>query len=280
MPKESLLPRWTKRVEHALQAGLVVVALGACGGGQPVPSSSPDSRSFVSTPTAKLILEPTLSPFPILESTVVPTANPTLSPTQTNREPHPPSTEIVAAYSFAMPALGINAPIQNWSECGDGGTLPKKTVIYAYTCVDVGKNNLFLMGHAADVFRNLYRAKDGQIAYYTDPSGKVSKYYVAWHKYQTFADWAKNWWGESSPFPVITLLTCANGPKGEKDAYRITVRLVPIGATVTPPPDVTPTPVVTPTPRLTETPTAPPTPSPTTPVVTPTPDVTPTPVAT
>ena len=77
MSPECFLP---SPVKHALQTGLLVLAVGACGGGQPVPNSSPDSRSSVPIPTQAVTLEPTLKP--TAELTLEP---PTPSPVPTQK---------------------------------------------------------------------------------------------------------------------------------------------------------------------------------------------------
>jgi hypothetical protein len=124
---------------------------------------------------------------------------------------------------FAIPALGINSPIRSRSICG--GTIPNG--IFRWQCA--GHNNLYLLGHAWGVFRPLHDGyhngllTPGLVALYTDGSGVVHQYRLAWVEDLTVATWGKGAAWAATPGPVITLQTC----DGAKDSYRIIVRFVP-----------------------------------------------------
>lgn len=290
-----------KQIASVFSYALIAITLASCAvradnGTLPVASNStyatlPPSFSASLTPT------PSESPDPT--GTIVPTEDPTASPTPTST-PKPTQEPRASCTSncFAFPAIGIGrTQVQDWPECG--GTLPSDAIIYSWTCDEVGRNNFYLMGHASGVFaplRSAYRSgslRVGQTAVFTDKSGNSHTFTVAWMIRQDTTDWAKDaWWADSSSFSEITLDTCDDETTSGDSAYRITVRLVPPGVTVTPPPpDSTPTPKSTPSPTAsptqtgtpvpTGTPTQTPTASPTTsPTPTPVPTIAPTPTAT
>ncbi len=214
MLKERSLSR---PIEHALQVGVLVFALDACAGGQPISRLSPDNESFVPTLTQAVILEPTSTPTQALEATLSP--SPTEKPIFTT-----------SAYDFWMPDIHMNQTSVGVLGCGEG-ILPNSKDIFSSGCS--GQNNLFLVGHAYDVFKPLRDAyhsellKIGQIAYYTDGIGVLHAYEVVSIDHPTITEWGKGSWWADTPTKVMTLNTCDDGEVAGDNAYRIIVRLVP-----------------------------------------------------
>jgi len=146
-----------------------------------------------------------------------------------SRHPAPASPQAsVGPYSFALPALGIEAPIRDLPACG--GDLPDAG-LWAWNCG--GADNLVLIAHAYGAFSSLYdgyhsgELRTGLLADYRDGAGAHHPYYVAqiWHL--AVADAFSGWAWAPEEIPVITLITC----DGPTDAYRIIVRLIPVGST-------------------------------------------------
>lgn len=120
-----------------------------------------------------------------------------------------------------IPAFGINKPVYGFS-CSR--SKPPGNVVYKWGCA--GRNNVYLFGHAANVFKGLHRAyvtrtlKVGQRAYYADHTGKVRVYAVKWWKLtEPTPDAAWAW--ASLERPSMTLQTCV----GRNNEYRLMVRL-------------------------------------------------------
>jgi hypothetical protein len=122
------------------------------------------------------------------------------------------------------PALGIDKPVYSFP-C-TRSEYPGN-VVYRWGCA--GRNNVYLFGHAANVFAGLNRAyyagtlKPGIKVHYADASGKVRTYSVRWWKvvYPTpDEDWA---WA-SLARPSMTLQTCV----GKNSEKRLMVRLVQV----------------------------------------------------
>jgi len=106
-------------------------------------------------------------------------------------------------------------------------TRPPDNYLYRWGCA--GRNNVYLMGHAASVFKPLHNAyvggrlKQGMKVPYADGSGRVGTYSVIWWRVvppTTAASWA--WAAQSRP--SMTLQTCV----GSNSQYRLMVRLVKV----------------------------------------------------
>jgi hypothetical protein len=219
-------------VSAAASAVLVMVACagawsfsGADGAVVSVPLSVLSSDSPTAPPPVAPAGDPSLLPCP----TPTPTADVTASPDPTVA-PAPkvtPAPKVapprVVKNSLTIAALGINASIKGMSTCG--GLI--SNAVYRWPCA--GANNLYLLGHAYGVFKPVHdgyhagRLKPGMIARYTDASGKVHKYTLAWVEDLPIATWGKGATWAATSGSVITLQTC----DGPSDGYRIIVRFVP-----------------------------------------------------
>jgi hypothetical protein len=133
--------------------------------------------------------------------------------------------QYVGVYHLWIPALGLSRGISDWG-CR-GGLIPNRVEYWG--CV--GKNNLYLLGHAGGVFAAIHDGyhsgalRVGLTAYYADKAGKTHRYRISQIKHVTnasYATWSR-WAMAASTGPVITLQTC----DGATNAYRILVRLVP-----------------------------------------------------
>ena len=122
------------------------------------------------------------------------------------------------------PALGIDKKVYAFA-CSRSEY--PGNVVYRWGCG--GHNNVYLFGHAANVFAGLNRAysngslKPGLKVYYADGNGTVRTYAVRWWKvvYPTpDAAWA---WASLSR-PSMTLQTCV----GKNSEKRLMVRLVQV----------------------------------------------------
>ena len=135
-----------------------------------------------------------------------------------------PQTEDSAETRIVVIELGIDKRV-HFFPCDRAE--PPGNVVYRWGCA--GGNNVYLMGHAANVFGGLNRAyyngrlKVGLKVYYADSRGRVRAYAVRWWRvvYPTpDAAWA---WA-SLGRPSMTLQTCI-GARSEK---RLMVRLVQV----------------------------------------------------
>ncbi len=213
-------------VSAAASAVLVMVACagawsfsGADGAVVGVPLSVLSSDSPAAPPHMEPAWDPSLLPDPTPTPTAVITASP--NPTVASALKVAPAR--VVKNSLAIAALGINASIKGMSTCG--GLI--SNAVYRWPCA--GHNNLYLLGHAYGVFKPVHdgyhagRLKTGMIARYTDASGKVHKYTLAWVEDLPIATWGKGATWAATSGSVITLQTC----DGPSDSYRIIVRFVP-----------------------------------------------------
>jgi len=123
------------------------------------------------------------------------------------------------------PALGIDKRVYSFP-CSR--SQKPGNVVYRWGCA--GRNNVYLMGHAANVFGSLNRAysngrlRRGLKVYYADSSGKVRTYAVRWWKVvEPTPDAAWAW--DSLSSPSMTLQTCI----GRNSEYRLMVRLARVG---------------------------------------------------
>ena len=123
-----------------------------------------------------------------------------------------------------IPSLGISRSV-SWFPCDR--KRPPDNLVYRWGCS--GTNNVYLLGHAYNVFKPLHdaytshRLKVGMKAYYADANGKVHVYAVKWWKTTpptTSASWA--WAAQSTP--SMTLQTCV----GANSQLRLMVRLVEV----------------------------------------------------
>lgn len=123
-----------------------------------------------------------------------------------------------------IPALGINRSVALFP-CER--TRPPDNLVYRWGCA--GANNVYLMGHAASVFRPLHDAyvagqlKVGMKAWYADPDGRVRVYTVRWWKV-TAPDADVGWAYAALGTLSMTLQTCV----GSDSAHRLVVRLVEV----------------------------------------------------
>lgn len=121
-----------------------------------------------------------------------------------------------------IPALGIDRSVSAFP-CSR--TRAPDNYVYRWGCA--GRNNVYLLGHAHNVFKRLHDAyltghlRKGMVAVYADGSGRIRTYAVVWWKTTrptTSASWA--WAAQSRP--SMTLQTCV----GSNNEYRLMVRLV------------------------------------------------------
>lgn len=162
---------------------------------------------------------------------VVPTPTPAPTPAPAapaaTPKPKPQAAAAPAAPRYVgrnhvwIPAFGINKPVYGFP-CSR--SKPPGNVVYKWGCA--GRNNVYLFGHAANVFKGLHKAyvtktlKVGQRAYYADHTGKVRMYAVKWWKLtEPTPDAAWAW--ASLERPSMTLQTCV----GRNNEYRLMVRL-------------------------------------------------------
>lgn len=124
-----------------------------------------------------------------------------------------------------IPSLGVNLSV-SWFAC-DRAT-PPGNLVYRWGCA--GSNNVYLLGHAASVFRPLYsaytsgRLKVGMRVVYADGSGTVRTYAVQyWRVVRPDGD--VDWAYAAQSAPSMTLQTCV----GTASQYRLVVRLVQVG---------------------------------------------------
>jgi sortase (surface protein transpeptidase) len=220
------------------------------------PGVTPTSRPVELISTA--LISSSLSPY--FEIGQAATGRPSASPLPTPSLPSATPTNKPAKlvlFNFSIPALGINGPIRNLSQCGE--TLPDMGIWSWGDCA--GENNLVLLAHAYGSFAPIYYGyhsgalRVGLAASYADVSGASHAYFIAqiWRQpvAQAFTGWA--WAAEQSP--VITLVTCDD----PNDTYRIIVRLIPVDTSnpnPTFPPPAAPTATVAPATAPTAAPTA------------------------
>ena len=128
-------------------------------------------------------------------------------------------------YHLWIPALGLSHEIYDWG-C-NGGLIPNRVEYWG--CV--GKNNLYLLGHAWGVFKAVHDGYHsgalhvGLTAWYADKSGSIHRYRISWIRHvanKDYDSWSQ-WAMATTSTKVITLQTC----DGATSAYRILVRLVP-----------------------------------------------------
>jgi hypothetical protein len=124
-----------------------------------------------------------------------------------------------------IPSLGINRTVE-FFPCSR--TKPPGHQLYRWGCA--GANNIYLMAHAATVFKPLHdaylsgRLRVGMEAYYADGSGRVTRYAVSYWKVVK-PDGDVGWAFAAQSTPSMTLQTCV----GADSAYRLVVRLVKKG---------------------------------------------------
>ena len=124
-----------------------------------------------------------------------------------------------------IPSLGINRSVE-FFPCAR--TKPPGHQLYRWGCA--GANNVYLMAHAATVFKPLHdayvsgRLRVGMEAIYADGSGRVTRYAVSYWKVVR-PDGDVGWAFSAQSTPSMTLQTCV----GADSAYRLVVRLVKKG---------------------------------------------------
>lgn len=250
-PSARPMPTWAR----PLLVGLLVLDLLASAGvaiAAPAPGSVPAIGSAaapallftpttVLTPPLPLTVDTIPSPSPIAGLAMAAAVRPqVVAPAKTEAVASKPkatatTTKAVVkkvtvsyngVYHLWIPALGLSRSISDWG-C-NGGLIPNKVEYWG--CV--GRNNLYLLGHAWGVFAKIHDGYHsgalhvGLAAWYADKSGKVHRYvisqirHVANKDYATWSQWAM----AATSGPVITLQTC----DGATSAYRILVRLIPV----------------------------------------------------
>jgi hypothetical protein len=124
-----------------------------------------------------------------------------------------------------IPSLGINRAVE-FFPCAR--TKPPGHQLYRWGCA--GANNVYLMAHAATVFKPLHdayvngRLRVGMEAIYADGNGRVTRYTVSYWKVVK-PDGDVGWAFAAQSTPSMTLQTCV----GADSAYRLVVRLVKKG---------------------------------------------------
>jgi len=174
------------------------------------------AATIVPAPTVKSI--PTASKPAPAEKTTSRAAAPKASKT---------STRATSAYRGRnhvwIPALGVDRSVSFFS-CSSSAYPGNR--VYRWGCA--GRNNIYLFGHAASVFKPLHdsyvrgRLRRGMKVTYADGNGRVSTYAVAWWRVVTPDKGAFAFAGQSRP--SITLQTCV----GARSQYRLVVRLLKV----------------------------------------------------
>lgn len=157
--------------------------------------------------------------------TVVAASKPTAAPKKIAVARREVTVSYHGVYHLWIPALSLSRDINDWG-C-NGGLIPNHVEFWG--CV--GRNNLYLLGHAWGVFAKIHDGYHsgalhvGLSAWYADKAGRVHKYRISWVRHVRNADYASwsTWAMAATSGPVITLQTC----DGATSAYRILVRLVP-----------------------------------------------------
>ncbi|HSL97247.1 MAG TPA: sortase [Candidatus Deferrimicrobiaceae bacterium] len=131
--------------------------------------------------------------------------------------------EFVGTDHFWMPALGISKRVHDYP-CPR--KRPPDNYVYRWWCA--GHNNVYLLGHAATVFKPLHdayvkgRLRVGMAAWYANANGKVTKYRIT--EWRVVRPEESHWAIADQPVPSMTLQTCV----GKNDEFRLNVRLVAV----------------------------------------------------
>ncbi len=221
-------------------AGMVVASPAAVSGVGLSPAGAvsvkPSSAALAPTSDATttvpqdLVPKPTVAPAVRRQAaaqakTEVAASKPKPAPKKTAVRPRKVTVSYHGVYHLWIPALSLSRGISDWG-C-NGGLIPNRVEYWG--CV--GRNNLYLLGHAWGVFAKIHDGYHsgalhaGLAAWYADKSGRVHKYRISWVRHVRNADYASwsQWAMAATSGPVITLQTC----DGATSAYRILVRLVP-----------------------------------------------------
>ena len=183
-----------------------------------------DARSLITAP-APAPAQPQVTAQPKTKAVTKPAPKPRAAPAKAKVVVKKATASYKGVYHLWIPALGLSRGISNWG-C-NGGLIPNWVEYWG--CV--GKNNLYLLGHAWGVFAPIHDGyhsgalKVGLTAWYADKAGKVHRYRISWIRHvanKNYATWS-TWAMASSSSQIITLQTC----DGATSAYRILVRLVP-----------------------------------------------------
>jgi len=122
-----------------------------------------------------------------------------------------------------VPALGISRDVYEWG-CRTG-TLPNQ--VYHWACA--GQGNIFLLGHAASVFKPIYEARRhgtltlGMRLYWTSKTGVRSSFRltrIAVVRLSNIYSASHYWIFNGASPAVVTLVTCY----GYHDSKRIVAR--------------------------------------------------------
>jgi len=141
--------------------------------------------------------------------------------------PAPPTAPPAAGPTYEgknrvwIPSLGLNRAVDPFP-CSR--TKPPGNSIYRWGCA--GKNNVYLLAHAATAFKPLHTAyvkgklRKGMEVIYANGAGQVRTYKVTFWKVVSPVD--AEWAYAAQPKPSMTLQTCV----GDDNEYRLIVRLV------------------------------------------------------
>jgi hypothetical protein len=176
-------------------------------------------------PTLLLALAFVTGPAPVAAATVLPPDSPVVAPVAATA-PVLAST-LRRLGTLRISGIGLYAAVYDWG-CG-GSIVPNLALRWGCRT----SNNKFIVGHAYGVFHPYYLAyarhllKPGLVAYFTDTSGRVTRYRLAWMRLVTGnyvwrgltgSQWAWN----NTPSAALTLQTCW----GATSKYRIITRFV------------------------------------------------------
>jgi len=180
---------------------------------RPLPRDLPDGRDLVSLPDPAAVPAPTPAP--------TPTPRPKAPAAPAAAPAAPAAPRYVGRNRVWAPSFGINHAVHGFP-CSRSKR--PGNVVYRWGCA--GANNVYLFGHAANVFSGLHRAylrktiKVGQKAWYADNNGTVRVYVVTWWKLVP-PDTNPDGIYSALARPSLTLQTCV----GRNNEYRLIVRL-------------------------------------------------------
>lgn len=138
-------------------------------------------------------------------------------------EPAAAAPRFAGSNRFWIPSLGMNYRVHLF-ECSRNR--PPDNFIYRWGCA--GRNNVYILGHAATVMRPLHDLyvsgglRKGMLAVYADGAGRIHKFRVTTWR---VVDPVESAWAiADQPVSSMTLQTCV-GPQGR---LRLNVRLVEV----------------------------------------------------
>ena len=191
--------------------------------------TTPNVASQTTTTTTKVVVPRSTAVAPPRPQVAAQAKTVVILPKTPTPTPKPAHKQVTVSYHGVyhlwIPALSLSRDIYDWG-C-NGGLIPNRVEFWG--CV--GRNNLYLLGHAWGVFAKIHDGyhsgalRVGLTAFYADKAGVVHRYRISWVRHVANADYASwsQWAMAASSGPVITLQTC----DGATSAYRILLRLVP-----------------------------------------------------